>query len=587
MTHEELTALATQAWTLAEREPARAHALASRAVAEASGESFAGERGEALRALGAAEIHLGRHRDARPPLAEAARLLRERPERAVALAQAELLLLRSHFLDGEPEGALRHGRLALDTARAAGAAAEEARALNDLGLVYAHLGAYEPALEHLLEALRRHEGEGPPAGGPLNNLGNLYLLHEEPGRAAEFFERARRAYRAAGNAAGEITALGNLGRAHAAQEDLAAARRFHEDAVGLARAVENPAPLAPALTKLGSVLARLGEEAGARTAFREALAVFDRHPGAFRNETLVALAELHVRQGEPDEAIRLLEAVLGHARAAGDRELEAQAYQGLASALETGGRWRDALEHHKRATGLQRELERERHSSRSRALLLHHELEQAERERELLQAKNEALQEAYGRLREMNARLERQTEELERLSLEDPLTGLHNRRALERTLAKELARRKRHGETFSVAMLDIDAFKGINDRHSHLVGDEILYRVGMVLRRGTREMDVAARVGGEEFVVLFPTTPLPAALAAAENLRTAVEGHPWGEVRAELRVTVSLGVAEARAGQSAAEILAEADRQLYRAKVAGKNRVCSAADEERDGRAAS
>lgn len=149
-----------------------------------------------------------------------------------------------------------------------------------------------------------------------------------------------------------------------------------------------------------------------------------------------------------------------------------------------------------------------------------------------------------------------------------------NRRALERRLNDEISRCARYGGTFSLIMCDIDSFKRINDRYSHDVGDEVLTEVGAILRRRVRDVDVPARIGGEEFLVLLPATPLPEAVALAEQIRYRIETYPWQNVRRGLRVTASLGVADHDASHDRATIMREADAQLYRAKRTGKNRVC-------------
>lgn len=175
---------------------------------------------------------------------------------------------------------------------------------------------------------------------------------------------------------------------------------------------------------------------------------------------------------------------------------------------------------------------------------------------------------------DMVARLRRAREELERLSVTDGLTGLANRRRLMEALAEEARRFERHKRGFAVLMADIDHFKEYNDSFGHLAGDQVLARVGDVLRDMTRDVDCAARYGGEEFVVMMPETDLHGAVEVAERIR----GRLAGEVVAGGRVTVSIGVAAfPRHGDSPDAVLAAADAVLYEAKGAGRNRVVIAA----------
>jgi diguanylate cyclase (GGDEF)-like protein/PAS domain S-box-containing protein len=163
-------------------------------------------------------------------------------------------------------------------------------------------------------------------------------------------------------------------------------------------------------------------------------------------------------------------------------------------------------------------------------------------------------------------------DELAWLALHDPLTGLANRRALDDRLAMETDRLNRSGATFSVVAADIDHFKAVNDTHGHEAGDRALVEVGRRLQGGIRAIDLAARSGGEEFVLLLADTPLREAMAVAERLRTAIAAEP---VHGVGTLTISAGVAQAT-GLQGRETLAIADAALYRAKATGRNRVVAA-----------
>ncbi|MFN7989583.1 MAG: diguanylate cyclase [Thermoanaerobaculia bacterium] len=166
---------------------------------------------------------------------------------------------------------------------------------------------------------------------------------------------------------------------------------------------------------------------------------------------------------------------------------------------------------------------------------------------------------------------------LEKLALTDPLTGLANRRAFQEALEAEVSRVARHGRPASLLYVDLDHFKRVNDTHGHAVGDEILEGFAQVLKRACRKGDLGARIGGEEFGVILPTTGgLPAALVA-ERIRRATEARPLGRTVA-VPLTVSVGVASTEdppGPPDAADLLRRADAALYRAKAEGRNRVAS------------
>jgi diguanylate cyclase (GGDEF)-like protein len=167
--------------------------------------------------------------------------------------------------------------------------------------------------------------------------------------------------------------------------------------------------------------------------------------------------------------------------------------------------------------------------------------------------------------------------ELMRLAMTDPLTGLANRRVLDRRLAHEWRRAVREGEPLSVLFVDIDYFKRFNDTYGHAAGDEVLVLVAeRMAAGGRRTSDMAARYGGEEFMLLLPHTPLSAAMAVAEKIRRRVESaNLRHSASSHGRVTVSVGCAscDPPVGGSGARLLAAADRLLYEAKEGGRNQV--------------
>jgi len=178
---------------------------------------------------------------------------------------------------------------------------------------------------------------------------------------------------------------------------------------------------------------------------------------------------------------------------------------------------------------------------------------------------------------ERTAALQDKTRQLERLASLDTLTGLHNRRHADAFLDLALESAAREGIALCVALADVDHFKHINDGHSHALGDQVLERVAQVLADRMRESDLVARYGGEEF--LFCLVGMDEARAAefCEQLRSAVERHPWTELSPGLQVTMSVGVAVRQDESTVKALLECADACLYRAKHLGRNRVVTRA----------
>lgn len=165
----------------------------------------------------------------------------------------------------------------------------------------------------------------------------------------------------------------------------------------------------------------------------------------------------------------------------------------------------------------------------------------------------------------LGAQLGARADLLELSSLEDPLTGLGNRRRFDDALGAELDRHRRAGTPLTLLLIDLDRLKQINDRGGHAAGDAAIRAVGEALRGAVRSSDVAARIGGDEFAVLAPNADQAGGVALAQRVRSALarEGGP----------AISVGVSSAREGDGARELLRRADAALYRAKALGRDRV--------------
>lgn len=161
----------------------------------------------------------------------------------------------------------------------------------------------------------------------------------------------------------------------------------------------------------------------------------------------------------------------------------------------------------------------------------------------------------------------------EEAAFTDHLTGLANRRRFERQLEREVARTMRYGHPFCLLMLDIDHFKNVNDTHGHEAGDIAMKKLAKILQEETRGIDLAARIGGEEFGVILTETCLAAAVEVAERLRIAIKSVEMPTVGT---LTASFGVAECPScATGARQLLACADAALYKAKNEGRDRVAS------------
>ncbi|HEY1834881.1 MAG TPA: GGDEF domain-containing protein, partial [Solirubrobacteraceae bacterium] len=178
----------------------------------------------------------------------------------------------------------------------------------------------------------------------------------------------------------------------------------------------------------------------------------------------------------------------------------------------------------------------------------------------------------------LRSRMEELIDSLNEAALTDPLTGLLNRRAFEMRIHEEAARSARQSTPLSMLALDIDHFKRVNDCFGHPTGDVALASIGRVIEQTAREIDVVARVGGEEFSVLLVDADLGAAAIVAERIRKAVETTSHGDI-GELTISIGVACLSLEAEAPAVMLQRDADRVLYVAKDTGRNRVVSCATE--------
>ncbi|HEY4484868.1 MAG TPA: diguanylate cyclase [Nitrospiria bacterium] len=183
-------------------------------------------------------------------------------------------------------------------------------------------------------------------------------------------------------------------------------------------------------------------------------------------------------------------------------------------------------------------------------------------------------------LQRKNGELLKSNLEIREQAVRDGLTGLYNFRFFQEALKNEVIRSKRHGRRLCLLMIDVDYFKGYNDRHGHPMGDQVLKDLGRIFIDRMRQSDFVARYGGEEFAVILPETDRTQGLNVAEDIRNRVERHRFSQKESKWmeKITVSIGVAEyPRDGLEVERIIEQADSALYEAKASGRNRVQPAA----------
>ncbi|MCV2423610.1 diguanylate cyclase [Paucibacter sp. DJ2R-2] len=471
---------------------------------------------------------------------------------------------------GAYEQALLLHQRTLELARLHHVYQAEARALNNMALVHHALGQLPDALEllqHSLEVAAR-AGSITNQAYTLGQLGQVLQGIGEMELAVEHLQRSLRCARQSPDLARQATSALNLGALLSRLGQHAEARPHLEEALTLSRRTGNVSDLGQALLGLGQSCLAQGEADAALAAFEEARPLAQRMgdiPSLCSIE--LGLADLWRARNELAPAQGALERALGHASDGRISALAGRAHLALSELAELRGDPALALQHYKAHHACEQRLLGERSQQRLRGLFVRHQAQALSQE---LQAARQADQEKQALLTQLSA----QADLLRQLSHEDALTGLANRRWLDLLLEQEFERAARFRHPLSLAMLDLDHFKDVNDRFGHAVGDAVLRQVGRLLRDHCRRADVVARYGGEEFTLLLVETTLPLASQLCDKLRQQIETFDWHKLHPDLqRITVSIGLAGNAEAHTPASLCALADAQLYSAKSAGRNCV--------------
>lgn len=541
--------------------------------------------------LSQAEAAAGRDEHARGiELALRAEALAREAHDKPSLTRALRLLVMFNSREGLAEQAIAAGQAALPMLREASDDAARASVLCDMAMAFLDLGLNQEALDHISESVEAARACGDArllclaynrVGLTKGHLGRFdeaeRFLQESLAMAREIASEEE-VYRALTNlgvvASDAFDAFESRGDAVAAREAIERARRHGEEALIAARASGNAYREALTMSNLGRYLGVSGQDRAAFTLLDHARALAQQHG---HRALLLACegnrAELMVRLGRHDDAIAILTDALTGAQELYANSMVQDMHRQLYLAHKARGDFAEALAHHERYHALTREQLEQRNDAQSRLMMNRLELDQARfgAERSRMEAELQRV-----RAEQMAAeaeRLQAQARELRRYVLADPLTGLGNRRQVERELPRLLQHSARTGEPIAAAMLDLDHFKQVNDKHGHAVGDAVLTATADLFRARVRGGDLIARMGGEEFLIVFPHASHERAREACERLRLAVQEHDWAQISPGLSVTVSIGLCVCGARVEAAQLIEQADAVLYQAKKEGRNRV--------------
>lgn len=457
-----------------------------------------------------------------------------------------------------------------------------------LSMVYSDLGDTASSLEHQLEALtlRRQQADPSALGMALSNISVDYRDLGQLDQSAQYCCEALETARSVGDVRTETAALSNLGLTRLAQGRPEEAGPLFSLLLELARQAGLTRRVTWGLHGMAELHLADGHPELALPHLYEALTISQEH--ALRSEeieTWLLLGRSQPGRSQPGNS-QPGNSQLEHSRAHSSRQPEGNqpgpaAVTSLERALHLAQGTRNLQAESKARLALADAHEQAAEPVQALAQLRAYLTLKGERESALTEQRAQVLAVRFGaeESRRENERLVAHARRMEESAHRDALTGLLNRRGLEPQLEAALLRARTLGTPLCLAMLDLDHFKQVNDRHSHQVGDEVLRAAAQLFLAGCRSSDGAGvgRYGGEEFVILLPGTTLEVAAQLLERLRCRVQDHPWGQLRPMLAVTVSIGVAQLGVdAPSLAALVAAADACMYVAKSAGRNRVVAA-----------
>jgi diguanylate cyclase (GGDEF)-like protein len=504
--------------------------------------------------------------------------------------QAEALRLLANQLlrTGDMEEAAEACGEAASLEETTGNETGRAQALTLQAMAYLNLGLQEEALQVLAISLEIAQRLRDPnllfwaynrIGGAHDNMGN----HLE---SRAFMQRALPLATGLG-AEAKFCILNNLaangvdlaadaiekGDTALVADAVAAGLNHARDAIELARAADHPYREAIGLGNYGMLLAFGGDEQAASQATTRSHAIASQKGYAsLQLDAGFNLARIAMHFDQPETAITRFEGVLPALIEHDEKPMVLRAHRLLSDLYQRTGRTPEAFEHYKRFHAIESAMRSSVADTRARMVTGMAELSAA-----LLDAERAKLETRLHQMRLAELETERRdlltrTQDLDRQAHEDDLTGLKNRRYALSALGERLADCPQNA-AIPVAIVDADHFKKVNDSFGHSTGDAVLRRLAELLSSGMEGHGFVARLGGEEFLLVFDARDIVTAMTDCQRIRTVVAAESWTNLAPDLAMTVSIGITSAGRDEDVAKVLARADAALYRSKSGGRNRV--------------
>lgn len=485
---------------------------------------------------------------------------------------------------GDYNAAIEYHHKSLSIRRSIGDKDGEAGSLNNIGIAYTQLAQFSDAFEYLLNSLNAGETIPSTASYALYNIAQIFMQIDHFEKAQEYYHQSLELNQGTNDRALESTILADLGRVHALLKDNEAAIRHLDRSLQIAQSTGNLHDQGVTLSVMGMAYHENENYLKAQECLLEALEIMQRTDARpDQSEVLCLLGRNHLQLGNFEQSISLLHQSLQIAEEVQVNEKIRNAHYALSEVHQALGDFEQALEHYRRYHDLWKSFYSQDAERRIHAIMARSEIEKARQDvkeerlkrYELSQALNEAKRSETEKS-QLLGQLAIQTQMLEQLAREDGLTGLSNRRWLDLQLNQEFERAKRFQHPFSIAMLDVDNFKSVNDHFSHQVGDEVLRQIARILRSSCRMVDCIGRYGGEEFMIILVEASPEQAHEICTKIMDHLRSFDWSSIHSGIdRITLSIGLGANTNAQTPSEMIATADQHLYRAKQQGKDQICA------------
>ena len=523
---------------------------------------------------------------------KALKLIYKDPVVALPLIEQSIALAQPH--ESEPDYALRlaeahmlHGRVSMQTSDYPGTLTHLFQAeslfeksnhpvrfgycLSYLGVTYCLMGSHATGHAYLYHALdlARNHGDRIFEAEILNNIGYSFVLIDQPSDSLSFLFQSLEILRHCNDPMRLGWTLDSLCQAHLALKQYDEALRYGFECQKVNPMEEEWQTKAEFMLTIGNVYQQKGETDQAEAYFQQALQMSEKY-GLRQSHcrALNAIGSIYLEQNRLDLALPTFHRSLALAKEIEAREPVVKSCLALVKVYKQLKSFEQALYYFEQGQAMKEAIYDAEADRRVKNLQVLYQVDTARKEAEIYQLKYIALKHEIDERNKIQARLET-------LANTDELTQLPNRRFFFEVAEEEYRRSQNEHTTMAVILLDLDYLKNINDTFGHITGDQALIKIADCIRGNFRKGDFAARYGGDEFIILLPATTHRQVEEAAERLRAAIETTPIDMEGASISVTASLGVAAFTGHENIPleKILERADKALYQAKLANRNKV--------------